>query len=93
MGCTYSVYGVGRKKKLNFPEVVVFVPSMRAPVQQCDFQRALKGLIPRDLIDRLSCLRNRIGLVAEDTGGSAITELRQALEEYLSILIGLTKKG
>lgn len=26
-------------------------------------------------------------------GGSAITELRGALEEYLSVLIGLTKKG
>ena len=67
MGCTYSVYGVGRKKKLSIPEVVVFVPSMRIPAQ-CDLQRALKGLIPRDLIDRLSCLRNRIALVAEDTG-------------------------
>ncbi|XWS40539.1 hypothetical protein CRYUN_Cryun17cG0004200 [Craigia yunnanensis] len=91
MGCTYSVYGFGRKKRLSIPEVVVFVPSMRIPAQ-CDLQRALKGLIPRDLIDRLSCLRNRIALVAEDTGGTAITELRQALEEYLSILIGLTKK-
>ncbi|OMO85500.1 hypothetical protein CCACVL1_10150 [Corchorus capsularis] len=91
MGCTYSVYGLGRKKKLSIPEVVVFVPSMRIPAQ-CDLQRALKGLIPRDLIDRLTCLRNRIALVAEDTGGSAITELRQALEEYLAILIGLTKK-
>ncbi|XP_021297853.1 uncharacterized protein LOC110426861 [Herrania umbratica] len=91
MGCTYSVYGLGRKKKLSIPEVVVYVPSMRIPAQ-CDLQRVLKGLIPRDLIDRLSCLRNRIALIAEDTGGSAITELRQALEEYLSILIGLTKK-
>lgn len=27
------------------------------------------------------------------TGGSAITELRRALEEYLSVLIGLTKRG
>ena len=26
-------------------------------------------------------------------GGSAISELRRALEEYLSVLIGLTKKG
>ncbi|KAK8290465.1 hypothetical protein V6Z11_D07G260900 [Gossypium hirsutum] len=91
MGCTYSVYGVGRKKKLSIPEVVVFAPCMRIPAQ-CDLQRALKGLIPRDVINKLSCLRNRIALVADDTGGSAITELRQALEEYLSILIGLTKK-
>lgn len=27
------------------------------------------------------------------TDGSAITELRRSLEEYLSLLIGLTKKG
>lgn len=26
-------------------------------------------------------------------GGSAISELRRALEEYLSVLVGLTKKG
>ncbi|KAK9038212.1 hypothetical protein V6N11_023095 [Hibiscus sabdariffa] len=78
MGCTYSVYGVGKKKKLSIPEVIVFAPCIRIPAQ-CDLQRAIKGLIPRDNIDRLSC-------------GSAITELRQALEEYLPILVGLTKK-
>lgn len=91
MGCTSSVYAVGRKKKLSIPEMVVFVPSMRIPVQS-DLQRPLRGLIPKDLADRLCSLRNQIVLVAEDTGGSAITELRRALEEYLSVLIGLTKK-
>lgn len=92
MGCTSSIYAVARKKKkLSVPEVVVFVPSMRIPVQS-DLQRPLRGLIPKDLADRLSCLRNQIVLVAEDTGGSAISELRRALEEYLSVLIGLTKK-
>ncbi|XP_022739561.1 uncharacterized protein LOC111291802 [Durio zibethinus] len=91
MGCTYSVYGVGRKKKLSIPEVVVFVPCIRIPAQS-DLQRAFKGLIPPNFIDKLSCLRNRIALVAEETGVSAITELRQALEEYLSILTVLTKK-
>ncbi|KAK7826693.1 hypothetical protein CFP56_031998 [Quercus suber] len=91
MGCTTSIYAVGRKKKKNVPEVVVFVPSMRIPVQS-DLLRPLRGLIPKDLADRLSCLRNQIVLVAEDTGGSAITELLRALEEYLCVLIGLTKK-
>ncbi|KAK4603165.1 hypothetical protein RGQ29_011939 [Quercus rubra] len=91
MGCTTSMYAVGRKKKKSVPEVVVFVPSMRIPVQS-DLQRPLRGLIPKDLADRLSCLRNQIVLVAEDTGGSAITELQRALEEYLCVLIGLTKK-
>jgi hypothetical protein len=68
MGCTSSIYAVARKKKkLSVPEVVVFVPSMRIPVQS-DLQRPLRGLIPKDLADRLSCLRNQIVLVAEDTG-------------------------
>lgn len=67
MGCTTSIYAVGRKKKKSVPEVVVFVPSMRIPVQS-DLQRPLRGLIPKDLADRLSCLRNQIVLVAEDTG-------------------------
>ncbi|XP_027352332.1 uncharacterized protein LOC113863105 isoform X2 [Abrus precatorius] len=88
MGCTYSLY---KKKKSTFPEVVVFVPSRRIPVQS-DLQRVLKGVIPRDLGNKLSSLRNQIVLVAEDTGGSAIAELRRALNEYLSALIGLTKK-
>ena len=64
MGCTYSVY---RKKKSSFPEVVVFVPSTRIPVQS-DLQRMVKGVIPRDLADKLTSLRNQIVLIAEDTG-------------------------
>lgn len=65
MGCTHSVY---RKKKSSIiPEVVVLTPSTRIPVQS-DLQRALKGLIPKDLADKLSSLRNQIVLVAEDTG-------------------------
>ncbi|KAH0973069.1 hypothetical protein GBA52_025225 [Prunus armeniaca] len=91
MGCASSVYAVGGRKKLTVPEVVVLVPSTRIPAQS-DLPRRLRGLIPIDLAHRLSSLRNQIVLVAEDTGGSAIPELRRALEEYLSVLIGLTKK-
>ncbi|KAJ4823181.1 hypothetical protein Tsubulata_015121 [Turnera subulata] len=92
MGCSTSMYAVGRRKrKPSVPEVVVYVPSMRIPVHS-DLPRALRGLIPQGLVDRLACLRNQIVLVAEDTGGSATSELRRALEEYLSLLIGLTKK-
>ncbi|KAM2203704.1 hypothetical protein ACFX1S_023438 [Malus domestica] len=91
MGCASSVYAIRGKKKLTVPEVVVFVPSTRIPAQS-DVQKRLRGLIPKDLVDRLSSLRNQIVLVAEDTGGSAISELRRALEEYLSVLIGLTKR-
>lgn len=76
---------------MTIQEVVVFVPTLWIP-SQTDLKRALKGLIPRDLIDRLVALRNRISLVAEDTDGSAILELYGALEEYLPIHLGLTMK-
>ena len=68
MGCTASIYAVGRrKKKPIIAEVAVYFPSMRIP-SQSNLQRALKGLVPQDLVDRLVCLRNQITLVAEDTG-------------------------
>ncbi|KAK9925566.1 hypothetical protein M0R45_033887 [Rubus argutus] len=92
MGCATSVYAaVGTKKKLTVPEVAVFVPSTRIPAQS-DLQKRLKGLIPKHVADRLSSVRNQIVFVAVDTGGSAIPELRRGLEEYLSLLIGLTNK-
>ncbi|KAL0843071.1 hypothetical protein Bca101_016316 [Brassica carinata] len=93
MGCATSAYAVvGRKnKKRNIQESVVFVPQLRVPVQS-DLQRHLKDVAPKTTVDRLACLRNQIQLVAEDTGGSAISELRTALEEYLSLLTGLVKK-
>lgn len=68
MGCATSVYAaVGTKKKLTVPEVVVFVPSARIPAQS-DLQKRLRGRIPKDVVDRLSSLRNQIVFVAEDTG-------------------------
>lgn len=92
MGCTSSVYAVGRKKKkLSIPEIAIFVPSMRVPLQS-DLQRALRGLIPKDLANRIVSLRNQIVLIVEDTGGSAFTQLQRALEEYLPLLLGLTTK-
>ncbi|OWM70716.1 hypothetical protein CDL15_Pgr014389 [Punica granatum] len=87
MGCVVSI----GKKKANIPEISVFVPSMQAPVKS-DLHRPLKGLLPKDLLDKLSALRNQITLVAEDTDGSATSELHRVLEEYLPILIGLTEK-
>ncbi|XP_026385552.1 BRO1 domain-containing protein BROX homolog [Papaver somniferum] len=95
MGCTSSVptkiYSIGKKKKLNIPQVVVFIPKLRIPVE-FDIRKSLKGLVPRDLLDRLFSLRSRIILIAEDTGGSAFHELQRALEDYLPVLLGLTKK-
>lgn len=69
MGCAMSVYEAGKKKKKksSIREVSIFVPSMRVPAQ-CDLQRTLKGVIPKDLADRLTSIRNQILLIAEDTG-------------------------
>lgn len=66
MGCAASV-AIGRKKRKNIPLVSIFVPPMRVPAQS-DLQGTLKGLIPKDLADRIGSLRNQIVLVAEDTG-------------------------
>ncbi|XP_052196581.1 uncharacterized protein LOC127803951 [Diospyros lotus] len=94
MGCTPSVSALARKKNSNkssnIPEIAIFVPSMRVPLQS-DLQRPLRGLIPKHLADRIVSLRNRIVFIAEDTGGSAVTELQRAMEDYLPLLLGLTK--
>ncbi|GAB4847357.1 hypothetical protein Ancab_026415 [Ancistrocladus abbreviatus] len=88
MGCTFSSL---HRKKMTIPEVAVFTPKLLIPVP-LDLQSPLKGLVPPHLIHRLSSLRDRITLVAEDTGGSAVSELKHALEEYLCLIVGLTKK-
>ncbi|CAF1784955.1 BnaC09g43170D [Brassica napus] len=93
MGCATSACAVGesKNKRSIIQESVVFVLQLRVPVQT-DLQRQLKGVASKTTIDRLACLRNQIQLVAEDSGGSAISELRAPLEEYLSLLTGLIKK-
>ncbi|CAN8256392.1 unnamed protein product [Cochlearia groenlandica] len=97
MGCATSAYAVvGRKnmkkKKKIIQESVVFVLQLRVPLHSDLLQRQLKGVAPKTTIDRLICLRNQIQLLGEDTGGSAISEMRTALEEYLSLLTILIKK-
>ncbi|XP_057800515.1 uncharacterized protein LOC131015992 [Salvia miltiorrhiza] len=91
MGCTNSVYAIGKKKKKIVPEISIFSPVLRIPMQS-DLQRILRGFVPNDIADRIASIRNQIALVAEDTGGSAISELVRALEGYLPLLVGLTKK-
>ncbi|KAK6928581.1 hypothetical protein RJ641_007172 [Dillenia turbinata] len=97
MGCTSSIpkvhCTVGKKKRkmMNIPNVVIFFSLTWIPVQ-LDLRRSLRGLIPLDLIGRLSTLRNQIAFVAEDTGGSADVELQRMLEEYLPLVLGFTKK-
>ncbi|KAL9248918.1 BRO1 domain-containing protein [Drosera capensis] len=90
MGCSTSL--LRRNKKMAaVPEVIVFVPALQVP-SASELQRALQGLVPPSLIERLTAVRDRITLVAECTNGSAVTELKHALEEYLPLLLGLTKK-
>ncbi|RRT58692.1 hypothetical protein B296_00029113 [Ensete ventricosum] len=64
MGCTSSIpkrYPMGKRKKkhISIHEVAVFVPAGRVPVA-VDLIHPLTGLVPRDLIDKLSALRGRI---------------------------------
>lgn len=69
MGCSASMYSIRRKKpKRNIPQVSIFVPPLRIPVHSDDLHKMLRGLIPKDIVDRISYLRNQIVLVAEDTG-------------------------
>lgn len=70
MGCATSsdaVVGNKNKKKRIIQGSVVFVLQLRVPVHS-DLHRQLKGVVPKTTIDRLTCLRNQIQLVAEDTG-------------------------
>ncbi|KAJ4733058.1 Endosomal targeting BRO1-like domain-containing protein [Rhynchospora pubera] len=103
MGCAssrpkrYSVKGKCKsksKRKSLIPEVAVFVPALRVPLP-VDLIHALRGLVSRDVLDKLSTLRGRlIQLSAEDDllNVSRISQIRQALEEYLPVLLGLTNK-
>ncbi|KAM7267925.1 hypothetical protein ACFE04_010091 [Oxalis oulophora] len=93
MGCNSSVNVAEKqqkKKKVSVSEICVFVPSLWIPTKT-DVRGELKGLIPTDLVDRLACLRNNIVLMAEDSGGFTIPDMKKALEEYLPLLIGLFK--
>ncbi|KAL8108791.1 hypothetical protein AgCh_025034 [Apium graveolens] len=91
MGCTSSIYKIASKKK-NIPQFTVFVPPLRVPDQSDDIHKMLRCLIPKALVDRITSLRNQIVLVAQDTGGTAVLELQGALEEYLSLIVGLTNR-
>ena len=65
LGCTSSM---GWKKKKKIPEVTIFVPQLRVPVRSDGLQKILRSVVPTDVVDQISCLRNQIVLVAEDTG-------------------------
>ncbi|KAL4192085.1 hypothetical protein AMTRI_Chr06g170490 [Amborella trichopoda] len=108
MGCTNSIsrHINGKKKQLHVPEVAIFVPTLRIP-KEIDFQRALQGTVTPKLVEKLSSLRSQIVLIAEGgclkfsrptnnipvlEGGSSLSDLQRALEEYLPVVLGLTRK-
>nr|GMC99547.1 BRO1 domain-containing protein BROX homolog isoform X2 [Ipomoea batatas] len=96
MGCASSAYVFGRNKKTKktIPEVTIFIPSIRVPVYSDLFSATTlnNGFIHKDLARTITSLRNQIVLVAEDTEASAITQLQQALQQYLPLLLGLATK-
>lgn len=98
MGCVSSISkrnsAAGKRKKKKgsiIDEVVVSVPMLQIPMP-VDLVHPLRGLVSRELIDRLSSLRNRVVSLAEENVVHDISGLHQSLEEYLPVLLGLTVK-
>ncbi|XP_039824150.1 uncharacterized protein LOC120686056 isoform X1 [Panicum virgatum] len=100
MGCgpsipkKYTIGGKGRKRRSIIQEVAVFVPTVRIPVAS-DIVHPLRGVVSKDLVDRLSSLRAHVVELAEEiyyADVSAVSELQHALEEYLPVVLGLTTK-
>ncbi|KAK8519016.1 hypothetical protein V6N13_017732 [Hibiscus sabdariffa] len=107
MGCLLSTpdAAVGaRRRPRNIGEIVVFVPGLRIP-RPLDFAQPLGDGISKSLVERLSALRTRIEVMAGQEapmttkprrtatqhGGSTLTDLQQALEDYLPVLLGLVE--
>ncbi|KAI3985136.1 hypothetical protein MKX01_027222, partial [Papaver californicum] len=88
MGCLVSTpqdtrAGGNRKRQGNVGEMVVFIPVYRIP-KPVDFSQPLGDSFSKSLVERLSALRTR---------GSTVSDLQQALEDYLPVLLGLLKEG
>ncbi|OVA10736.1 BRO1 domain [Macleaya cordata] len=96
-----------RKRPGNVGEVAVFVPGLRIP-KPVDFSQPLGDSLSKSLVERLSALRTRIVVMAAQEaptatksrkrtatqhGGSTLSDLQQALEDYLPVLLGLVKDG
>ncbi|KAL8137838.1 hypothetical protein V2J09_003839 [Rumex salicifolius] len=83
------------RRKTTVPQVAVFLPTLWIP-SKTDLRTPLKAFIPSHLIDHLLALRCHItSLAVHDIvieGGSAKDELIAALEDYLSVFLGLTNK-
>ncbi|XP_026454287.1 uncharacterized protein LOC113355602 isoform X3 [Papaver somniferum] len=99
--------GGNRKRQGNVGEVAVFVPGFRIP-KPVDFSQSLGDSLSKSLVERLSALRTRVVVMAAQEaptasksrkrtatqhGGSTASDLQQALEDYLPVLLGLLKEG
>ncbi|KAK4803929.1 hypothetical protein SAY86_003746 [Trapa natans] len=96
-----------RRRPGNIGEVLVYVPGLRIP-KPVDFSESLGSHLSRNLVEQLSALRTRIVVMAGQEaptitlsrrksatqhGGSTLSDLQQALEDYLPVLLGLVKDG
>ncbi|KAM0863168.1 hypothetical protein ACQ4PT_044784 [Festuca glaucescens] len=97
-----------RRRPASIGEVAVFVPGLRVPEPLELPPPLLTDSLPRRLTERLAALRGRIAAMAArealavtrprrraitQHGGSTSADLVQALEEYLPVVLGMTKDG
>lgn len=107
MGCFVSTQndsGGNRRLPGNIGDVLVFVPGLRTP-KPVDFSQSVGNYLSSNLVERLSALRTRIVVMANQEAptkskrkcatrhGSTLADLLQALEDYLPVLLGLAKDG
>ncbi|XP_039132855.1 uncharacterized protein LOC120269909 isoform X1 [Dioscorea cayenensis subsp. rotundata] len=106
MGCIIStpLYEGGKRrwpKKIG--EVAIFVPSIRIPKEVDLLQHSMNYHLLRAQVEHLARMRAKIAQVAPYSkqrrriptqhGGSVLSNLLQALEDYLRVLLGLLKEG
>uniref|UniRef100_A0ACD5Z8S5 Uncharacterized protein n=2 Tax=Avena sativa TaxID=4498 RepID=A0ACD5Z8S5_AVESA len=97
-----------RRRPASIGEVAVFVPGLRVPEPLELPPPPLADCLPRRLTERLAVSRTRIASMAArealavsrprwraitQHGGSTSADLVQALEEYLPVVLGMTKDG
>lgn len=88
MGCFASTpkdSGGNRRKPTSIGEVSVYVPGLRIP-KPVEFSQSLGDQLPKTLVERLTALRTRIVVMANQEGPT-ITRTRRktqhGIEEYL----------
>jgi hypothetical protein len=94
MGCGASIPnklgGKGRKRRSVIQEVAVFLPTIRVPVA-IDIVHPLRGLVSKELLDRLATLRSNVVLLAEDICMLITTSV--VFPDYTSLWFYLTSDG